>query len=215
MDLLRMAIVYPHLIACCVAIGLVLTNDLAMVRQLLTGKGSLHHDGGHLTKLHGTIVLALGALWLTGIAIVWLDVSANGWAYLLNPKLQAKVAIVLLLTFNGVVLHRGVMPALERAGSLLKLPPGRLQIRGLLGSAVRGLLVLCRDARDRTSAELEILVRPDHDCLPIPDPGRIQRHAGLVAFSAYRTRREQWGWISARARDSLLDPLGATQTQGG
>ena len=31
----RMAIVYMHLIACCVAIGLVLTSDIAMVKQLL------------------------------------------------------------------------------------------------------------------------------------------------------------------------------------
>ena len=31
----RMAVLYAHLIACCVAIGLVLTSDIAMVKQLM------------------------------------------------------------------------------------------------------------------------------------------------------------------------------------
>jgi hypothetical protein len=215
MDLLRMAIVYPHLIACCVAIGLVVTNDLAMVRQLLTGEGPAHHDEYHLTKLHGTIVLALGVLWLTGVAIVWLDVSANGWAYLLNPKLQAKVAIVLLLTFNGIVLHRGVMPALKRAGSLLKLPPGRLQLAVFSGvfSGVSwfyaAMLGIGRPLNWKYSFG-QIMI-----AYPFLIMGGFSAMLALVAFSAYRTRKEQWGWISARARDSFLDPLGATQTQGG
>jgi hypothetical protein len=45
--------------------------------------------------------------------------------------------------------------------------------------------------------------------------GGFSAMLALVAFAAYKTRREQWGWISHRALDSLLDPLGATQTQGG
>ena len=33
MELMRMGVVYAHLIACCVAIGLVLTSDYAMIKQ--------------------------------------------------------------------------------------------------------------------------------------------------------------------------------------
>jgi hypothetical protein len=215
MDLLRMAIVYPHLIACCVAIGLVLTNDLAMVRQLLTGTGPAHHDENHLSKLHGTIVLALGVLWMTGIAIVWLDVSANGWAYLLNPKLQAKVVIVLLLTLNGIVLQRGVMPALKRAGSLLKLPAGRLQLAvfsGVLSGVswfYAAMLGIGRPLNWKYSFGQIIIA------YPFLIMGGFSAMLALVAFSAYRSRREQWGWISAKPGDSFLDPVGATQTQAG
>lgn len=68
-----------------------------------------------------TVSLALLALWITGIAVVWLDASSKGLVYFRNPKLQAKIGIVTLLTLNGVLLHRAVMPALEKAGSLLKL----------------------------------------------------------------------------------------------
>ena len=48
----------------------------------------------------------------------------QGLPYFRNPKLQAKVAIVVLLTLNGYLLHKAVLPALQRAGSLLHLPLG-------------------------------------------------------------------------------------------
>jgi hypothetical protein len=117
----RMAIVYLHLIACCVAIGMVLTSDVAMVKKLLKGDGSDRVDRQHLTDLQTTVSRALLALWVTGVAIVSLDASIKGWGYFANPKLQSKVAIVVLLTLNGVVLHRTVLPLLIKAGSLLRM----------------------------------------------------------------------------------------------
>ena len=120
MELTRLGIVYFHLIACCVAIGLVLTSDIAMIRQLLSGNAA-GQDDKHLAQLKSTVSLALVALWITGIAVVWLDASSKGLVYFQNPKLQAKIGIVALLTLNGVLLHRTVMPVLTKAGSLLKL----------------------------------------------------------------------------------------------
>lgn len=116
-----MAIVFPHLIACCVAIGLVFTNDIAMINQLLKGDSSVHHDDDQLSSLQKTVSIALIALWITGIAIVSLDASLKGWSYFLNPKLQAKVGIVVLLTINGLILHRTVLPTMKKLGSLLNL----------------------------------------------------------------------------------------------
>jgi hypothetical protein len=115
-----MGIVYIHLIACCVAIGLVLTSDVAMVRRLLNTNRRAELDR-RLPSLQRTVTLALKALWVTGIVIVSLDVWNLGLACLQNPKLHAKVAIVILLTFNGIALHYTVFPALQKAGSLLKL----------------------------------------------------------------------------------------------
>jgi len=68
-----------------------------------------------------TVSLALVALWITGIGIVGIDYAGKGMEYFLNPKLQAKIGIVVLLTFNGLLLHSAVLPALKKAGSLLKL----------------------------------------------------------------------------------------------
>ncbi|PTR14328.1 MULTISPECIES: hypothetical protein [unclassified Pseudomonas] len=120
-EYLRLGVVYFHLIACCVAIGLVLTSDIAMVQQLLKGDVSGHHDDAHMDSLQKTVSLALVVLWITGVAIVGIDYAGKGMEYFLNPKIQAKIGIVVLLTINGFVLHRAVLPALKKAGSLLKL----------------------------------------------------------------------------------------------
>lgn len=121
MELTRMGVVYAHLIACCVAIGLVLTSDVAMIKQLFQGRDSTAADKEHLHMLKKTVLMALAALWVTGAGILALDYSQKGAMYFLNPKLQAKILVVVLLTLNGWVLHSVVMPALDKAGNLLKL----------------------------------------------------------------------------------------------
>lgn len=136
MEFIRMGIVYIHLIACCVAIGLVLTSDIAMVRQLFNSSADLDQD--HMPGLQRTVTLALAALWITGIMIVSLDAWTKGLEYFQNPKLQSKVAIVTLLTFNGIALHNTVLPALQKAGSLLKLSFDNRMLAIFLG-AVSGV----------------------------------------------------------------------------
>lgn len=117
----RMAIVYAHLIACCVAIGLILMSDIAMIRQLISGNPRERLDPKHLHDLQNTVALALIALWITGAAIIALDASSKGWSYFANPKLQAKITVVCLLTLNGFLLHHRVLPLLKKAGSLLSM----------------------------------------------------------------------------------------------
>jgi len=135
MEFTRLAVVYLHLIACCVAIGLVLTSDIAMVRKLITGDTTRSRsDSEHLDQLQSTVSRALLALWITGIAVVALDASVKGWSYFENPKLQAKTGLVLLLTINGVLLHRTVLPLMQKAGSLLKLKPAQLHLTVFAGS---------------------------------------------------------------------------------
>lgn len=128
MELTRLAIVYIHLIACCAAIGLILTSDLAMVKKLIKGNAAAPDDIDHLHHVKQVVSLSLIALWITGIAIIALDVSVKGLEYFANPKLQAKIVIVSLLTLNGILLHRSVMPSIERFGSLLKLPTAPLMV---------------------------------------------------------------------------------------
>lgn len=121
MEFMRLGIVYAHLIACCVAIGMVLTSDVAMIKELFKGKQSHLQNAQHMESLQKTVSGALVILWITGLAIIWVDIGDKGLSYLLNPKLQAKITIVMLLTFNGMLLHSLVLPALQKAGSLLKL----------------------------------------------------------------------------------------------
>lgn len=121
MELVRLGVVYVHLIACCVAVGLILTSDLKMLKHLITGNPAYQHDSAHLDSLKSTILNALIALWITGILIVGMDSYDKGYSYFLNPKIQAKIAMVVLLTINGAILHHVVMPSMKRAGSLLEM----------------------------------------------------------------------------------------------
>lgn len=134
LEFARLGIVYAHLVACCVAIGLVLTSDIAMVRQLIKGDTS-RMDMRHMRSLQTTVTAALVALWVTGVAVIALDMSTKGWPYLANPKIQAKILIVVLLTINGVVLHHVVLPWMQKAGSLLRLPPGKTLFAIFSGAA--------------------------------------------------------------------------------
>ncbi len=134
----RMAIIYLHLIACCVAIGLVFTSDIAMVKQLIKGDPNERMDAQHLADLQRTVSRALMALWITGAAIVTLDASIKGWGYFANPKLQSKIAIVMLLTINGFALHKYVLPLLQKAGSLLRLSFSQ-RLLAIFAGAVSGV----------------------------------------------------------------------------
>lgn len=122
MELIRLGILYAHLIACCVAIGMVVVSDFSMIKKLVTGD-SAHQDSHHLNQLKNAVLVALVALWITGLMIIGLDASSKGAEYFLNPKLQAKVLIVTLLTINGYALHQFVMPAMQKAGCILKMEP--------------------------------------------------------------------------------------------
>lgn len=132
----RLGIVYVHLIACCVAIGLVMKSDVAMVRDML--KGNRSADPAHMEQMKSlkrVVGIALAVLWATGTAIVTLDaVTKGGWHYFDNPKLQAKILIVVLLTLNGVVLHNLVLPWLEKVGSLLDLSFNRIALATFAGT---------------------------------------------------------------------------------
>ena len=138
MEFLRLGLVYVHLVACCVAIGLVFTSDVAMVNDLLKGRVSTEHDNAHMQSLQKTVVIALVFLWITGAAVIGVDYLDKGMSYFANPKLQAKVIIVLLLTFNGMLLHRAVLPALQKAGSLFDLTFG-VRMLAIFSGALSGV----------------------------------------------------------------------------
>jgi uncharacterized membrane protein len=119
MESLSLATIYVHLIACCAAIGLLLTHDIDLVKRLVKADNDRRNYLDHLLALKTTISIALIVLWITGLALICIDASARGLASLANPKLQARLAIVVLLTMNGFLIHATVIPALLKAGSIL------------------------------------------------------------------------------------------------
>lgn len=129
--MLKTAIVYLHLLATCVALGSVLLTDhrLWHWRHRKLDSAML----AQLAETQAIVTFALIALWISGVGLVSVGYWQEGAHYLLNPKLWAKVSVVVLLTLNGILLHRVGFPLLGK-GAFVALPrPDRIRL-GLLGA---------------------------------------------------------------------------------
>lgn len=73
MELVRLSVVYVHLLACCIAIGLVFASDVTMVKGLFNGRAAAGHDASHLAGLQKSVGNALIFLWLSGAAVIGID----------------------------------------------------------------------------------------------------------------------------------------------
>jgi uncharacterized membrane protein len=100
-------IVYVHLIAACIAVGVLLMQDLTLFKT-----GGRRLSLGAVKELRyaaRNISIALMVLWGSGVLlVVW--GSINDPQYLANQKLWAKVAVVAVLTANGAILHHFSFP---------------------------------------------------------------------------------------------------------
>jgi hypothetical protein len=117
---MKTLIVYSHLLAACVAIGILLIQDLALAKS----KGSPLSAGAikDLTKSAEIMFIALVVLWISGLALVLLGYLENPQQYLMNEKLWAKFTVVSVLTLNGVALHYFSFPRVTSRRGLLGLP---------------------------------------------------------------------------------------------
>jgi NADH:ubiquinone oxidoreductase subunit K len=109
--MLKTLLVFAHLIATCAAIGTIVITDLRLAAKAMGYRVVIPPPERFESYL---ITAALSVLYLTGAAIVWMGWQANS-AYLANPKLQAKLMLVVVLTLNAIVLHKMVFPVLSRS----------------------------------------------------------------------------------------------------
>lgn len=118
--MIKTLIVYAHLLAACVAIGILLIQDLALAKS----KGSPLSATAvkDLTKSAEIMFVALILLWLSGLTLVLLGYLENPQQYLMNEKLWAKFTVVSVLTLNGIALHYFSFPRVTSRRGLLGLP---------------------------------------------------------------------------------------------
>lgn len=113
-------IVYAHLLSACVAVGILLMQDLALAK---TKGGALSSNAiKDLTKSAEIMFIALVLLWISGLALVLVGHIDNPQQYLLNEKLWAKFSVVSVLTLNGIVLHYFSFPRVISRNGLLGIP---------------------------------------------------------------------------------------------
>lgn len=137
LDITRLALVYVHLIACCIALGAILSSDAKIAGRLLVGRVPEMDESLH--RLHGLIGASLAVLWATGASLVWIDSLGSSIAHTLsNPKMQAKIIVVTILTVNGLLLNARVLPLLSSRKSLLHLTPAE-RTAAIAAGAVSGV----------------------------------------------------------------------------
>lgn len=108
--MIKLLVLYLHLIATCTAIGSILATDLRVVARLRTPGFRLAPPNRFVTQLVGG---SLAVLWLSGACLVAFGLSERP-DFLHNPKLQGKLLLVTALTLNAASLHLCVFPNLQR-----------------------------------------------------------------------------------------------------
>jgi uncharacterized membrane protein len=124
-------LVFLHLLATCIAVGILLIQDIALIRT--HGRPLSKPEIAELQLSASRVCHALIALWITGLAIV-----LNGYLghpdYVLNEKLWAKITVVLILTLNGVFLHYYAFPRITTGEGINNLKLTEKTLVALSGS---------------------------------------------------------------------------------
>jgi len=105
-----MLLVFAHLLAASTALGAIVATDLRLLSKLAEDRTRIAPPNEFVARI---VVVALVVLYATGAALVWQGALERP-DYLANPKLQAKLVLVVLLTINAFVLHRLTFPRLAR-----------------------------------------------------------------------------------------------------
>lgn len=109
--MLKLLVLYVHLLGTCVALGLVLATDARVIARVLNWDAVIQPPSRFVRSAIG---VALTVLLTSGALLVALGLAADPH-YLANPKLQGKLLLVTLLCANATLLHRRVFPLLKRA----------------------------------------------------------------------------------------------------
>lgn len=127
------ALRFCHLLSVAVGLGMAFCADMSLLRRLhepITPDvlRSLH-------RAHRLIAVALVAMWLTGLALIYVRTGFDLAAF--SPKLFAKLAVVTVLTLNSWMIGAVAMPAIYRATGrcIAALPFRQRLIFALAGGA--------------------------------------------------------------------------------
>lgn len=106
----RAVLIYAHLLAFAAAVAAIAFGDFAIFAGQRVNTALLRQSAR-------IVSLALAALWVTGLGVIWLDTQFVLDAIAGKPKLLAKLAVVSLLSLNGLLLHRLAFPRITQPRS--------------------------------------------------------------------------------------------------
>ena len=126
-DLVRTVLVYSHILLFAFSISLVLWTDHTMLF------GSC--EGQAITKISSVLKSLLIGLWISGLLVIYIDTGFSPSLVAANAKLVMKVLVVLVLTFNGILLHYIALEILLFDGYLDKKNARLLVISGSISTS--------------------------------------------------------------------------------
>jgi hypothetical protein len=110
---LKTFMIMTHLLGLTIGLGGATILDIMLARLAIRGRAIQQSDADLVHMISQLVSYALVALWISGVGFLiqyWYDTPE----LLANPKLVAKIAVVVVLTINGMVLHARVLPLLYR-----------------------------------------------------------------------------------------------------
>ena len=108
--MLKLLLLFAHLLGTSLALGAIVATDIRLLGKLADDRVRIAPPNPFVMRL---ITLALLVLYATGAARVWLALGDDP-EFLSNPKFQAKLILVALLSVNALVLHHITFPGLAR-----------------------------------------------------------------------------------------------------
>ena len=108
--MVKLLLLFAHLLGTSLALGAIVATDIRLLGKLADHRVRIAPPNPFVMRL---ITVALMVLYATGTALVLLGLNDDP-AYLDNPKLQAKLILVAVLSLNAMVLHRYTFPGLAR-----------------------------------------------------------------------------------------------------
>jgi hypothetical protein len=107
----RVGLRFVHFCGLVIGLGAATLLDLIIVRFAITR--IISEDYVRIIEFSSKVVsVGLGLLWLSGIGFL-VHYGLFDPAKLWNPKIWAKISIVVILTINGIFVHSYVLPALR------------------------------------------------------------------------------------------------------
>ena len=106
----KLLLLFAHLLGMSLALGAIVATDIRLLGKLADDRVRIAPPNPFVMRL---ITVALLLLYVTGIAMVGIGLHDEP-DYLSNPKLQAKLILVALLSVNALVLHHWTFPGLAR-----------------------------------------------------------------------------------------------------
>ncbi len=98
-----------HLTGFSFGLGLATIVDVMLLRHLLRNQILTESQYNTIHQLSVYVVIGLGVLWVSGAGFLLIYVF-NSPEKICNPKVWAKVTVVVILSINGFFIHRYLLP---------------------------------------------------------------------------------------------------------